>query len=167
MKVYRSVLLLIGIFLGACGSHRNLISNQHFLKQPLYPFYGYSRSVYVDELYEKIRDSVVTVHYYKGLPKRSLYVFQYLDPVAEVEIVKYYSFLASDGFQAINTKISKAYLEQSIDNVSLEYYLNNKRVYSQKDVMTIITLKLSDIDDIILDVSKSDMTCKVNVMLKR
>ncbi len=166
----RLILLFICVsFLFACNSQKIYItSNRSFIKttSPI-PYYGLKHYMYMDELNSRITDSVFMEHYYKRIDKKSIRCYECIDLVAEIYMLKWYTLKADEGFQVINRRVSKLFLDQTIERpVVLEYYLNNRRVSSKEEVFKVVTLKFKDINNIICDVSELKDSCKVNIVLK-
>lgn len=122
---------------------------------------------YIDDMHFNIRDSVFWEYYYKDVDLKSFREFELIDMVSEVYMLKRYCIEASEQFRTINRRISRLFLDEVIENpkhhIVLEYYLNNNRISSKYEAFKLATLD-EKLDDIVIDISESRDTCKVNIV---
>jgi len=112
-------------------------------------------------------DSVFFGHYYSNVELKNWRNFEIVDLVSGTLVRKTYTIGATDRFRAINGRISRLFLDEILENpahrVALEYYLNGNRINSKADAFRLATLDW-EIDDIIIEISDSRDTCKVNIV---
>lgn len=165
-KLTISILCLIFIIFCSCSNKKMdyLVSNRTYINPPR-PYYGKNRVMYIDELIENIKDSIfLNQFYWNSESKKSLKYFEYIDVVEESYRLKIYSNKANSGFRMINTQISRMYKRKGINNnVTLLYFMNDKRVNSKNDVFRLASLDVEEIKDIECEFSVNLDSCMVNI----
>lgn len=165
MKKAICILFLLLFFLICCTSTKHDVRNRAFVPSPI-PI-NLKCYCYLDDLHFNIKDSVFFNYYYKNVPLKDWREFEIIDLVAGILSLRRYTTPASERFRGINRKVSRLFLDEVVENpnhrITLEYYLNNKRIDTQADAFKIATLN-EIVDDVHIYISQLRDTCKVNII---